>query len=155
MEYDIISSFKMIHSSCSIECSWLLLMFEMENQIDSCLSWYKAEEKQRANWLFKRTSYKKLIAECVFCRCCLSGMIGRLSDFEEHNTHRTLSWLLLQPQSPTGRRLCANFYCNFSNSFIENNLMIMRRQGLSPQQKTHQHTDLFYRKGTQKINKAS
>lgn len=135
----IMLSFKGLHSSCSIECSWLLLMYKMENQIDSCLSWYKAEEKQRANWLFKRSSYKKLIAECVFCRC-LSGMIGRLSDgladFEEHNTHKTLSWLLLHPQSPTCRDLCANLYSNFSNSSnIQNYLMFIKEQDMSPQQK--------------------
>lgn len=110
----VISWFKVTHSPRSINCSWLLLMIRMENQIDSCLSWYTAGAKQRTNWLFKRSSYKKLIAECVLCRCCLSceGMkrilSDRLADFEEHNTQKTLSWLLLHPQSPIGRDRCTN-----------------------------------------------
>ena len=39
-----------------------------KKQIDSCLRWYTAEAKQRANWLFKRSGYKN-----ADCRVCLSA----------------------------------------------------------------------------------
>lgn len=121
----VISWFKVTHSPRSISCSWLLLMIKMENQIDSCLSWYTAEAKQRTNWLFKRSSYKKLIAECVFCRCCLSYkriLSDRRADCEEHNTQKTLSWLLLHPQSPIGRDLCANIMLFMITCFFSTEL---------------------------------
>ena len=54
------------------------------------------QNKELIGYLRDRAIKKKLIAECVFRRCCLSykGMKGILSDgladFDEHNTRKTL-----------------------------------------------------------------
>lgn len=118
----VISWFKATHSAAFNQvfltvCRWS----EWKGKLTPVSDDVRRRQNKEQIGYFQRSHCKKLIAECVFWRCCLSYrrdkrgkkkikkviLSDRRADFEEHSPHKALSWLLLNPQSPTVRDLYA------------------------------------------------
>lgn len=111
----VISWFKVTHSPRSINCSWLAADDQngKTKLTPVSVDTQPRQNKELIGYLRDRAIKSWLpsvFSADVVCRTKgWKGIISdRLADFEEHNTQETLCWLLLRPQSPIGRDLCAN-----------------------------------------------